>query len=51
MRRPSPAELFSEMARLAHLLHWPLDTVLDLEHADRRRFLSEAAAFASEGAR
>jgi hypothetical protein len=29
------------MARLSHALHWPLDTVLDLEHADRRRFLRE----------
>jgi hypothetical protein len=32
------------MARLANVLHWPLETVLDLEHPDRRRFLSEAAA-------
>ena len=44
MRRPSPPELFAEMARLANVLHWPLETVLDLEHADRRRFLREAAA-------
>jgi hypothetical protein len=42
MRRPSPPELFSEMARLANILHWPLDTMLDLEHHDRRRFLREA---------
>ena len=41
MTRPSPPELFGEMARLAHVLHWSLDTVLDLEHADRRRFLRE----------
>jgi hypothetical protein len=40
--RPSPPELYAEMARLAHQYHWPLDTVLDLEHADRRRFLAEA---------
>jgi hypothetical protein len=32
------------MARLANVLHWPLDTVLDLEHPDRRRFLREAEA-------
>lgn len=39
MTRPSPHELFAEMAHLAQALHWPLDTLLDLEHADRRRFL------------
>jgi hypothetical protein len=39
---PSPVQLFAEMARLAASFHWPLDTLLDLEHADRRRFLSEA---------
>ncbi len=40
MRGPSPAELYSEMARLAHGYRWSLDEVLDLEHADRRRFLA-----------
>ncbi|HWC87731.1 MAG TPA: hypothetical protein VG388_14425 [Solirubrobacteraceae bacterium] len=44
MRRPSPPELYAETARLAHYLHWSLDTVLDLEHPDRRRFLREAEA-------
>ena len=33
MTRPSPHELFAETARLAHHFHWPLDTILDLEHA------------------
>ncbi len=42
MSRPSPQELFAEAARLAHHFHWPLDTILDLEHGDRRRFLGEA---------
>ena len=46
MTRPSSAELFAETARLAHHLHWPLDTILDLEHHDRRRFLREADAMA-----
>ena len=46
MMRPSPEELMGETARLAYHLHWPLDTILDLEHADRRRFLSEADALA-----
>ena len=49
MTRPSPPELFAEMARLAHDLHWPLDALLDLEHADRRRFLEHASAIAAEG--
>lgn len=41
MTRPSPEQLLREMARLAYHLHWPLDTLLDLEHADRRKFLAE----------
>lgn len=48
MTRPSPPELFAEMARLSHALHWSLDTVLDLSHADRRRFLVEVAALERE---
>ena len=43
MMRPSPEQLLDETARLAYHLHWPLDTILDLEHHDRRRFLDEAA--------
>jgi hypothetical protein len=46
MMRPSPEELLSETARLAYHLHWPLDSILDLEHTDRRRFLAEADALA-----
>ncbi len=46
MTRPSPEELLAETARLAFHLHWPLDTILDLEHPDRRRFLREADAMA-----
>jgi hypothetical protein len=42
MTRPSPEELLGETARLAYYLHWPMETILDLEHADRRRFLAEA---------
>lgn len=40
MSRPSPAQVFSETARLAHGYRWSLDEVLDLEHGDRRRFLT-----------
>ena len=42
MTRPSPEEVLGETARLAYHLHWPLDTILDLELHDRRRFLREA---------
>jgi len=48
MTRPSPSDLFAEMAELAHSLHWSLDTVLDLEHADRRRFLAEVRSLTRE---
>ena len=44
MTRPSPEEVLGETARLAYHLHWPLDSILDLEHHDRRRFLREADA-------
>ena len=44
MTRPSPHELFAEAAELAYHFHWPLGTILDLEHGDRRRFLEEAEA-------
>jgi hypothetical protein len=47
MMRPSPDDALSETARLAYHFHWPLDTILDLEHADRRRFLAEADALAA----
>lgn len=41
MMRPSPQELLAETAWLAYHLHWPLDTILDLEHGDRLRFVEE----------
>ena len=47
MTRPSPDELFGEAARLAYHFHWPLDTILDLAHSDRRRFLREADGLAA----
>ncbi len=46
MTRPSPSDLMEETARLAYHLHWPLETILDLEHADRRKFLREAETLA-----
>ncbi|HEX2086782.1 MAG TPA: hypothetical protein VHF89_13975 [Solirubrobacteraceae bacterium] len=48
MRRPSPGELFSEMAGLARAYGWSLDSVLDLEHRDRRRLLALIPALDAE---
>jgi hypothetical protein len=50
MTRPSPEDLLGEAARLARHVHWPLDTILDLEHADRRRFLAHVEQPAAEPA-
>jgi len=47
MTGPSPRELLAETARLAHHFHWPLDSILDLEHRDRRLFLAEAQSLSS----
>ncbi len=49
MTRPSSPECLAETARLAYHLHWPLDTILDLEHRDRRQFLAKADALAGVG--
>ena len=46
MTRPSPEQLLTETAQLAYHLHWPLDSILDLEHRDRRQFLTEAERMA-----
>jgi hypothetical protein len=35
--------LHEEVAYVAYHLHWPLDDILDLEHADRLRYVSEIA--------
>ena len=47
MTRPSPQQLLGETARLAYHVHWPLDSIIDLEHRDRRRFLVEAERLAA----
>ena len=40
----SPAgQLQEEIAFLAMTLHWSLDDLLDLEHADRRAFVVHAS--------
>jgi hypothetical protein len=41
-RYPTNA-LWDEIAYLAYHLHWDLDTLLDLEHADRVRLVEAVA--------
>lgn len=33
--------LYEEIAYVAYHFHWPLDTIIDMEHGDRLRFISE----------
>jgi hypothetical protein len=35
--------LHEEVAYLAYHLHWPLDCLLDLEHADRLTYIDQVA--------
>ncbi|HEY5835587.1 DUF6760 family protein [Streptomyces sp.] len=34
-------ELYDEVAYIAYHFHWPLDTLLDLEHPERRRYVQQ----------
>jgi hypothetical protein len=36
--------LYEEVAYVAYHFHWSMDEIMDLEHATRRRFVSEIAA-------
>jgi hypothetical protein len=36
--------LHEEVAYVAYHFHWSLDEILDLEHPDRRRYVSEIAS-------
>ncbi|MFI6389928.1 DUF6760 family protein [Nonomuraea sp. NPDC050547] len=40
----APDRLYGEIAYVAYHFHWPLDDILDLEHADRERFVAQIAA-------
>ncbi len=40
----APERLYEEVAYVAYHFHWPLDDILDLEHAQRLRFTHEIAA-------
>ncbi|MFD7900063.1 MULTISPECIES: DUF6760 family protein [unclassified Streptomyces] len=35
--------LYEEVAYLAYHFHWPLDQLLDLEHAERLRYVAQIA--------
>ena len=35
--------LYEEVAYLAYHFHWPPDALLDLDHAERRRWVDEVA--------
>ena len=43
MLRYPPEPLWQEITFLAYHLHWDLDDLLDLEHADRVRLLRAVA--------
>jgi hypothetical protein len=34
-------QLYEEIAYVAYHFHWPLQELLDLEHGERRRYVSE----------
>jgi len=38
------SRLYAEIAYVAYFLHWARDDILDLEHAERLRFVAEIAA-------
>lgn len=37
-------QLYGEVAFIAYHFHWPLDQVMSLEHADRRRWVEEISS-------
>lgn len=43
MKRYPEQALWDEVAYLAYHLHWPLEALLDLEHADRARLIRSVA--------
>ena len=39
----APGRLYEEVAYVAYHFHWALDDILDMEHPQRLRFVSEIA--------
>jgi hypothetical protein len=44
MKRYPAEALWQELAYLAYHLHWNIDDLLDLEHADRARLVTAVAS-------
>ncbi|GGK10062.1 hypothetical protein GCM10010123_45000 [Pilimelia anulata] len=42
--------LYGEVAYVAYHLHWSRDTILDLPHAERLRYVAEVAALNTRAA-
>ncbi|MCG7204474.1 MULTISPECIES: DUF6760 family protein [Streptomyces] len=42
--------LHEEIAYVAYHFHWNLEDILDLEHADRRRYTAEIASLVTRAA-
>ena len=37
----APDELYEQVAYVAYHFHWALDSLLDLEHLERRRYVEQ----------
>jgi hypothetical protein len=37
-------QIYEEVAFISYHFHWPLDQVMDLEHADRRSWVEQISA-------
>ena len=44
------ARVYQEVAYIAYHFHWPMDSILDLEHPDRARFVAEIGRFNARAA-
>ena len=40
-------QLYADVAYVAYYLHWSYDTILDLDHTERRRYVAEINALNS----
>jgi hypothetical protein len=40
----APERIYREVAYVAYHFHWSLDEILDLEHAERLRYVAEIAS-------
>ncbi|MGC8874301.1 MAG: DUF6760 family protein [Chloroflexia bacterium] len=48
MRGYPLGRLYEEVAYLAYHFHWPLREILELEHAERRRWIEQVARILGE---